>query len=747
MRGPPKSGFSALLRHHRDQVLERWCQRVLRDPAVPEARDLSRPALRDHIPALLDRLIAALDAQAAAAGRSEPLGWQIGSATESRSHAEQRFTEAYSLPAVLRELSHLRAAVLDLSSAESVPAASEELLLVHSVLDQAMTTAAEAIHQAALKELVASEERYRLLVDSAKDYAIFLLDAEGRVASWSGAQWLKGYAAAEILGHPFRIFFTPEEQVAGAPEQALRTALGEGRFMGRLVFLRKGGARFWAELMLTPLSDESGRLRGYSCITRDVTEQVAAAAERAHLLESERAARQEAERSEFKFRRLADSGILGIIISKGSGAILEANDEFLRMVGYSRDDLAHGRLLWLAMTPPEHLPLDERALWELRTLGSARPYEKEHVCKDGSRVAVALGVATLSQQEDTYIAYVLDITARKRAEAALRQVAIERDETLALLDTFMASAPVGFALIDRRLTYLRINEALAEMNGLPVAAHLGRRLREVLQGLEPLEELVQHVFSSEEPVLGLRAEAPGSAPGEPRHVLANFHPIRDTSGQVYAVGGIVVDITAQVQAMEEIQRDAAFRERLLAILGHDLRQPLSTISMTAEAWLLQEGLPENLLRSAQRLARAAARMGRMISDLLDFARVRQQSGLPLAPRPIDLGAVCRTVVEEITMAHPSRQIELQAQDGCEGQWDPDRIAQVISNLVSNALDYSPPDTPASPASRARAPRSGSSYLRPSERAAPLTRPRQLAYTGHRTLPGERTGAGSARRQT
>ncbi|MFO0575408.1 MAG: PAS domain S-box protein [Polyangia bacterium] len=292
--------------------------------------------------------------------------------------------------------------------------ASEELLLVHSVLDQAMTTTAGAIHQAAQAERVASEERYRLLVDSAKDYAIFLLDAEGRVANWSGsAQWLKGYAAAEILGHPFQIFFTPEEQAAGAPEQALRTALGEGRFTGRLVFLRKGGARFWAELMLTPLSDASGRLRGYSCITRDVTEQVVAAAERARLLESERAARQEAERSEYKFRRLADSGILGIIISTGSDAILEANDEFLRMVGYSRDDLAHGRLRWLAMTPPEHLPLDEQALHELRTSGSARPYEKEYVCKDGGRVAVALGVATLSQPEDTYIAYVLDITARK----------------------------------------------------------------------------------------------------------------------------------------------------------------------------------------------------------------------------------------------------------------------------------------------------------------------------------------------
>ncbi|MFO0575409.1 MAG: PAS domain-containing sensor histidine kinase [Polyangia bacterium] len=257
----------------------------------------------------------------------------------------------------------------------------------------------------------------------------------------------------------------------------------------------------------------------------------------------------------------------------------------------------------------------------------------------------------------------------------------------------MASAPVGFALIDRRLTYLRINETLAEMNGLPVAAHLGRRLREVLHALEPLEELVKHVFDSEEPVLGLRAEVPGPAPGEPRHVLANFHPIRDTSDKVYAVGGIVVDITEQVRAMEEIQRDAAFRERLLAILGHDLLQPLSTISMTAEAWLLQEGLPENLLRSAQRLSRAAARMGRMISDLLDFARVRQQSGLPLTPRPIDLGAVCHTVVEEITMAHPARSIELHTEGLCEGQWDPDRIAQVISNLVSNALAYSPPDTP------------------------------------------------------
>lgn len=140
-----------------------------------------------------------------------------------------------------------------------------------------------------------SEERYRLLVASVRDYAIFHLDTQGRVTSWNaGAERIKGYRAAEILGQHFSRFYPPEAIAAGVPEQALRTAAAEGRWEGEGWRLRRDGSRFWADVVITALRDESGTLVGYAKVTRDLTERRAAEEARAALA-AEQAARQAAE--------------------------------------------------------------------------------------------------------------------------------------------------------------------------------------------------------------------------------------------------------------------------------------------------------------------------------------------------------------------------------------------------------------------------------------------------------------------
>lgn len=688
-------GLGPLLRRCRDRVIELWCRRVLADPAVPEANRLSKPALYDHIPSLIERLITTLEARTGRLGDSERAGRHIGTAAESQAHARERFLEGYELPAALRELSHLRAAIGDLCKSEGVPLPGDEVLLLNAALDEAMAAAADAIHQAAQAELRASEERLFGIITSAMD-AIISIDEDQQILVFNqAAERIFGISAEAALGQPIERFIPGRFRTQHAEHVQRFGATGvTSRAMGRLeplTALRADGQEFPIEATLSQAQVHGRHI--FTVVLRDVTEHLRASEERARLLASERAARQAAEQSEFKFRRLAESGILGITIATGSGAILEANPAFLRMVGYEPDDVQAGRLRWIDMTPPEYAAQDLRAFAELRQTGSARSYEKEYLRSDGGRVAVLVGIATLHATDDTYIAYVLDVSDRKRAELALQEVARERDETLSLLDTFLSSAPVGFGVVDRELRYLRINETLAALNGHPMAAHLGRRIPEVLPGMTDLVALVQRVFATGQPALGIEGLAPGPRPGHSRHVLANFHPIRGPGGTVDAVGAIVVDITEQAEALQELQRHVAFRERLLAILGHDLRQPLSTITLTAEVLLKHEGLPEGLLRSAQRLARAAARMGRMIADLLDVARVRQGAGIPIAPRPVDLGSICSTVLDEIRTARPDRQILLSRQGECQGEWDPDRLAQVISNLVTNALDYSPLESP------------------------------------------------------
>ena len=125
---------------------------------------------------------------------------------------------------------------------------------------------------------------------------------------------------------------------------------------------------------------------------------------------------------EGKIRRLVDANILGICMWNLEGAIVEANDAFLRMLQYNREDVLSGRLRWTDLTPPEWREQDESAVAELRSIGTFHPVEKEYFRKDGSRVPVLIGGALFEQSRNDGVAFVLDLTERKRAEARLREL-------------------------------------------------------------------------------------------------------------------------------------------------------------------------------------------------------------------------------------------------------------------------------------------------------------------------------------
>ncbi|HEY3583542.1 MAG TPA: PAS domain S-box protein, partial [Casimicrobiaceae bacterium] len=154
------------------------------------------------------------------------------------------------------------------------------------------------------ESLAESEERFRLLVDGVVDYAIFMLDANGRVVTWNtGAQRISGYAADEIVGKHFSIFYPKDAVDSGWPEHELQMASTEGRYQEEGWRVRKDRSRFWAHVTITPLRDESGHLRGFAKLTRDLTERKRAetreeyAELRDQMLEAERAARIEAQRT------------------------------------------------------------------------------------------------------------------------------------------------------------------------------------------------------------------------------------------------------------------------------------------------------------------------------------------------------------------------------------------------------------------------------------------------------------------
>jgi PAS domain S-box-containing protein len=150
-------------------------------------------------------------------------------------------------------------------------------------------------HAASRERLQASEKRFRLLVESVRDYAIFMLDVDGRVATWNlGAERIKGYRAEEIVGEHFSRFYPPEDVAAGKPAMELREAAARGRFEDEGWRIRKDGGRFWANVVITALRDAGGRLVGFAKVTRDLTERKRAEEDRVRLAR-EQAARAEAE--------------------------------------------------------------------------------------------------------------------------------------------------------------------------------------------------------------------------------------------------------------------------------------------------------------------------------------------------------------------------------------------------------------------------------------------------------------------
>lgn len=177
------------------------------------------------------------------------------------------------------------------------------------------------------------------------------------------------------------------------------------------------------------------------------------------------------EEREAKIRRLVEANIIGIFIWDFDGHILEANDAFLRMVGYDREDLVSGLVRWTDLTPPEWLDRDVRQwLPKLKTTGSLQPIEKEYFRKDGSRVPVLIGAAQFDEMGNEGVAFVLDLTERKRAEEALRE---SEEQWKAVFE----NNPTMFFMLDATGTILSVNPLGAEQLGYTVDELIGRSVQ------------------------------------------------------------------------------------------------------------------------------------------------------------------------------------------------------------------------------------------------------------------------------
>ncbi|MBN8227807.1 response regulator [Corallococcus macrosporus] len=155
-----------------------------------------------------------------------------------------------------------------------------------------------------------------------------------------------------------------------------------------------------------------------------------------------------------------------------------------------------------------------------------------------------------------------------------------------------------------------------------------------------------------------------------------------------------LELAERRRVEEELQRATELEQQLVGIVGHDIRTPLAAILTTANAQLSREVLPDAQRKAFERVARGGERIQRIVDQLLDFTRARVGGGIPVVPGAGDLNELCRKVTDELRAARPERAIHCDfAHDSLPGVWDLDRLAQVVANLLDNALKYSPSDTP------------------------------------------------------
>ena len=287
-----------------------------------------------------------------------------------------------------------------------------------------------------------------------------------------------------------------------------------------------------------------------------------------------------------------------------------------------------------------------------------------------------------------------ELVARVTTHLQFARVRAAAEDAADTLRAIFDNAPVGLALFDRELHYLQVNRTLAEFNRRSVEAHLGRRITDVLPELPAadLETKVRAVLADGQLHPGQEVRDPTPDHPTGRILEGSYFPVKRADGEIIGVGKILIDVTEGRRAEAERARAARFTELFVGILGHDLRNPLNAI--TIGAVLLQQKLassPDALI--VDRIITSANRMARMVGQLLDLTRARVAGGIAIMRQPANLSAVVVAAVDELRTVYPNREVHTSVPESLDGGWDADRLAQVVSNLVGNALEHGEPERP------------------------------------------------------
>jgi PAS domain S-box-containing protein len=530
-----------------------------------------------------------------------------------------------------------------------------------------------------------SEERFRMIVEGVRDYAIFMLDPQGRVATWNeGAQRIKGYKADEIIGQHFSRFYPKEVVDRGWPDEELRRATAEGRIEDEGWRVRQDGSRFWANVVITALRDEAGTLRGFAKVTRDMTER-RQAEENARRLLQEEAARKAAEESAREVERQREQlhvtlSSIGdaVIVTDQNGVVTFLNPVAVTLTGWEAHEAA-GQLLeqvFHIINEDTRKAVENpvsRVLQEGTVVGLAN--HTVLVARDGREVPIDDSGAPIRGEGGALVGVVLvfrDVSEARRAmEARLHLAAIVES---------CDDAIIGMTLEGRIASW---NRGAARLYGYTALEVVGKPLSILHPTDHPdqfpaiLERVKRGEYIEHFETQRVRKD------GSRVDVSLTISPVRNSEGKIIGASKIARDITAR---KEEDRRKSEF----LSLLAHELRNPLAPLRNGLQVMKLAGNDRQTTERARTMMDRQLQHLVRLVDDLLDVSRI-SRGKLRLRKERITLAAVvahalevCEGLVkqqdDELTVTLPEETVYVDA--------DKTRLAQALCNLLNNAVKYS-----------------------------------------------------------
>ncbi len=535
------------------------------------------------------------------------------------------------------------------------------------------------------EKLRLSEERFRLMIEGVQDYAIFMLDPLGHVATWNlGAQRIKGYTADEIIGRHFSCFYPPEALQRGWPAEELIRATAEGHFEDEGWRVRKDGSTFWASVVLTPVYDEGRTLRGFAKVTRDLTERKQAE-ENAHRLLVEEAARQasedagrEIQRQREELRVTLSSIGDAVIVTDMQGIVTFLNPVAVALTGWERTEATGKPLqqIFNIINEETRQPVETpvaRVLQDGAIVGLAN--HTVLIAQDGREIPIDDSGAPIRGPGDEITGVVLvfrDVTeARRATESRLYLASIVESSDDAI---------IGQTLDGKIASW---NRGAERLYGYPADEIVGRPLSILVPPDHPDElpaimnrikrgEFIEHFETVRLRNDGIRVD-----------VSLTISPVKNASGKVIGASKVARDITAR---KGEDRRNNEF----LALLAHELRNPLAPLRNALQVIRMAGNDRNTIEHSRNTMERQLQHLVRLVDDLLDVSRI-SQGKLQLRKERITLAAVVTNALElcegmfaqqdhELTVALPEEDVFLDA--------DKTRMAQALCNLLNNAVKFS-----------------------------------------------------------